>query len=55
MIIGPILGGWVAESFGETATVGVSALLLFGIMLFYWIRPVRYQAGQMLERYGQEH
>ena len=55
VIIGPILGGWVAESFGETVTVGVSALLLFGIMLFYWIRPVRYQAGQMLERYGQEH
>ncbi|CAM4209125.1 MFS transporter [Paenibacillus phoenicis] len=51
VILGPILGGWMAESFDVTVTVGISSLLLFGIMLFYWIRPVRqHQRGQYRQR-----
>jgi len=54
VIIGPMLGGWMAESFDATVTVGISAILLFAIMIFYWIRPVSsYKtAGQ---KAGQPH
>lgn len=53
VILGPILGGWMAESFDETVTVGISALLLFFIMLFYWIRPVRQHRGGQGQSLGQ--
>jgi MFS family permease len=41
VMVGPVAGGWMADRFNETVTVAVSAMLLFAIALFYWIRPVR--------------
>ncbi|MNO18970.1 putative glycolipid permease LtaA [compost metagenome] len=52
VILGPILGGWMAESFDVTVTVGISAMLLFGIMLFYWIRPVRQHPPAQQRQHG---
>ncbi|MEF3304742.1 MFS transporter [Paenibacillus sp. GYB003] len=39
VMIGPMLGGWVAGRFNETVTVAVSACLLAAIALFYLLVP----------------
>lgn len=41
VMIGPMLGGWMAGQFNETVTVAVSAFLLAAIALFYLLVPQR--------------
>ncbi|MDF2716182.1 MAG: transporter [Paenibacillus sp.] len=41
IMIGPVIGGWVAGVFDETVTVAVSACLLAAIALFYLLVPLR--------------
>ncbi|WP_035102363.1 MFS transporter [Aneurinibacillus terranovensis] len=40
VIIGPVLGGWIADRFSESLTVQLSALFLGGIALFYCFLPL---------------
>jgi MFS family permease len=40
VIIGPIIGGWLADTFNESIVVVTSAILLGGIALLYFFVPV---------------
>lgn len=46
VMIGPILGGWIANTYHENVTVCVSALLLGGIALFYFLFPYHRLTGK---------
>lgn len=39
VIIGPVIGGWIADTFSESMAVLVSAVLLGAIAVYYWIAP----------------
>ncbi|MCC3372540.1 MFS transporter [Cohnella sp. REN36] len=40
IMIGPAIGGWIAEQYGATTTVVVSALLMAVLAVFYGLRPI---------------
>jgi len=40
IMIGPAVGGWIAEQYGANTTVVVSALLMAVLALFYGLRPI---------------
>lgn len=40
IMIGPAIGGWIAEQYGATTTVVVSAALMAVLALFYGLRPI---------------
>jgi MFS family permease len=42
VIIGPVIGGWIAAWMNDTVTVWVSAALLGSIALFYFFFPFRF-------------
>ncbi|WP_442604168.1 MFS transporter [Paenibacillus sp. KN14-4R] len=42
VIIGPIIGGWIAQHFSDTLTIVVSSLLLGGIAIFYLVLSTRF-------------
>lgn len=48
IMIGPSLGGWVANLYNETATVVVSAVLLAALSIFYLFFPRRYLVNKQL-------
>ncbi|WP_231506337.1 MFS transporter [Paenibacillus sp. UNC451MF] len=39
VVIGPVLGGWIADTFNESFTIMVSAVLLGAIALYYFVAP----------------
>ncbi|WP_028612015.1 MFS transporter [Paenibacillus harenae] len=41
VMIGPIVGGWIASQYSEPVTIAVSATLLLAIAVFYLFNPIR--------------
>ncbi|MCR8641249.1 MFS transporter [Paenibacillus sp. N1-5-1-14] len=37
VVIGPVIGGWLAQQFSDTLTIGISSLILGGIAIFYLV------------------
>ncbi|MBX6396291.1 MAG: MFS transporter, partial [Alicyclobacillaceae bacterium] len=46
VMIGPVLGGWIADLYGETITILFSAALLGGIAVFYLLLPFSRLTGE---------
>ncbi|UQZ84738.1 putative glycolipid permease LtaA [Paenibacillus konkukensis] len=46
VIIGPVLGGWIADTFSESMTVLASAVLLGAIAVYYFLSPPESSASQ---------
>ncbi|MGZ4121985.1 MAG: MFS transporter [Tumebacillaceae bacterium] len=47
VMIGPIIGGWLADLFSVRVTILGSAMLLAGIALFYLVYPIRRLLGEV--------
>jgi MFS family permease len=46
IMIGPMVGGWIASLYSENVTVWISAILLGGIALFYLLLPFQRVIGK---------
>lgn len=46
IMIGPMVGGWIASLYSENVTVWISAILLGGIALFYLLLPFQRLIGK---------
>lgn len=41
LMVGPVVGGWIADRYSVETTVTVSATILLSIALLYWVKPLK--------------